>query len=225
MYKLYQITNTVNGKSYVGVTKLSIEKRWEIHKSNAKNPKYPLYHAMAKYGYEAFTIHLLEENKDRKYISSLEEPTIQKLKTHITQNGYNVAKGGYGGDLGPEAYAKRIETIKNYSPEKQAAYKEKLHQRNLGKTKYTDSGRLSQSEKIKGNKFRQGVPHNDDAKSKISIGNKGKKRSEIARQNYSNSAKLRGAGKHLQGKKICCLCCTKEWDLGNFSKHMKRNKK
>jgi group I intron endonuclease len=225
MYKLYQITNTVNGKSYIGITKLSVQERWNIHKSTAKKPKYPLHHAIAKYGSNSFTILLLEENEDRIIISRLEEPIIQQLKTHITQHGYNVAKGGYGGDLGPIATAKRIETIKNYSTERKTKYQEKLRLRNLGRTKENDPGRLSQSEKIKGNSFRKNIPHTTKSSLKISRANTGKIRSESSRQQYSKIAKLRGTGPQLQGKKISCICCKREWDLGNFTQHIKRNLK
>jgi group I intron endonuclease len=224
MYKLYQITNTVNEKSYIGITKLSINERWQVHISNSRKPKYPLHHAIAKYGSELFSITILEENADRKYISGLEESTIQRLKTHISENGYNVAMGGFGGDLGPEAQAKRLETIKNYTPERKAEHQEKLHKRNLGKTKENDAGRLSQSEKIKGNSFRKDIPHNDESKIKISNGNKGKVRSKETRQTYSEIAKLRGTGPQLQGKKVSCLCCNREWDLGNFTQHIRKNK-
>jgi group I intron endonuclease len=214
----------MNGKSYIGITKLSVEERWNIHKSNAKKPGYPLHFAIAKYGYDAFKVQLLEENEDRSHISLLEESTIQRLRTHITQHGYNVAKGGYGGDLGPEAQIKRLETIRNYSPERKAERKEKLRQRNLGKTKENDAGRLAHSEKMKGNSFRKGILHDNNTKSKISIANTGKKRSKLARQNYSKSAKIRGTGPHLQGKKISCTCCKREWDLGNFTQHIRKNK-
>jgi group I intron endonuclease len=224
MYKLYKITNTINGKSYIGITKYSINERWNTHISNSRKPKYPLQHAIAKYGPNFFTITLLEENEDRKLISNLEEPTIQQFQTHITQHGYNVAKGGFGGDLGSESTAKRIETIKNYSPEKKAEHKEKLRKRNLGKTKENDFGRLSQSEKIKGNTFRKEIPHSTESKLKISKSNTGKQRSQESRQNYSKNAKLRGTGPQLQGKKVCCLCCSREWDLGNFAQHIRKNK-
>ncbi len=224
MYKLYQITNTINGKSYIGITKLSITERWNVHVSNSKKPKYPLHFAIVKYGPTSFTINLLEENEDKKVISGLEEPTIQRLKTHITQHGYNVAKGGYGGDLGPEAIAKRIETIKNYSPERKAKHQEKLRLRNLGKTKENDAGRLSQSEKIKGNSFRKNIPHTPESSLKISRANTGKIRSESSRQRYSKIAKIRGTGPQLQGKKVSCICCQRDWDLGNFTQHIRKNK-
>jgi group I intron endonuclease len=225
MYKLYQITNTVNRKSYIGITKLTINQRWNVHISNSRNPKYPLHLAISKYGPDSFTLTLLEESQDRKVISELEEPTIQRLNTHITQHGYNVAKGGYGGDLGPVAAAKRIETIKNYSPERKAKHQDKLRLRNLGKTKENDAGRLSQSEKIKGNSFRKNIPHTPESSLKISRANTGKIRSKSSRQQYSKIAKLRGTGSQLQGKKISCICCKREWDLGNFTQHIKRNLK
>ena len=225
MYKLYQITNTINGKSYIGITKLSIQERWNIHLSNSRKPKYPLHRAIVKYGPEFFTITLLEESEDRKYISGQEESTIQRLNTHISTMGYNVAKGGYGGDLGPEATAKRIATIGNYSPEQRIRWKESLSRRNLGKTKETDSGRMAQSVKIKGNQFRKDIPHSAESKNKIAAGNTGKVRSEIARQHYRNNAIIRGTGHQLQGKKISCLCCKREWDIGNYTQHITRNLK
>ena len=127
--------------------------------------------------------------------------------------------------MGPIATAKRIETIKNYSTERKAKYQEKLRLRNLGRTKENDPGRLSQSEKIKGNSFRKNIPHTTKSSLKISRANTGKIRSESTRQQYSKIAKLRGTGPQLQGKKISCICCKREWDLGNFTQHIKRNLK
>ena len=145
------------------------------------------------------------------------------MKTHITEQGYNVAKGGYGGNLGPESIKKRIETINNYSPEKKAKYKERLQNRNLGKTKENDLGRLAQSNKIKGNTFRKDIPHDIESKLKISKGNTGKIRSPNSIENYRKAAKIRGAA-HFAGKKISCLCCKRDWDIGNFTQHIRKNK-
>lgn len=220
MHKLYKITNTVNGKLYIGITKLSLQDRLKMHCNRAKKPKYPLQCAIAKYGKENFTIELLEESENRKHISESEEPTI--LQYDSRNNGYNVAIGGYGGNLGPEATVKRIETINNYSPEKKEEYHKKLRERNLGKTKETDSGYKIISEKLKNNQHRKGILHDTTSKEKISLGNKGKIRSEKARQNYKKNARIRGTGFQLQGKKVACLCCKKEWDLGNFTQHIKR---
>jgi len=56
MHKLYQITNTVNGKSYIGITKLDVTQRFAIHASSARTPKYPIQYAIAKYGEDNFTV-------------------------------------------------------------------------------------------------------------------------------------------------------------------------
>jgi group I intron endonuclease len=223
MYKLYQITNTVNGKSYIGITKLTINERWNNHLSNARKPKYPLHFAIAKYGAEYFTITTLTESADRKYIGGLEEHTIQHLETHISKNGYNVAKGGFGGDLGTIANSKRKMTIENLSTEKKLEWSQNLSKSRLGKKRPIETrNKMSILQKDKGGYGPEN--HSVDTKLKISKGNIGKVRSDLAIQNYRNSAKIRGTGTHLQGKKVSCICCKKEWDLGNFTQHIRKNK-
>ena len=219
MYKLYKITNLVNNKSYIGITKLTLDQRLLIHISHSKNPKYPIQYAINKYGSENFSIELLNESEDRTYISQLEEPTI--LEYNSRENGYNVAMGGIGGNLGPQASIKRLETIKNYSPERRKEYEENLRKRNLGKTKETDAGRKAQSEKIKGNKFAEGHRHTDGTKKIISKANK-KPKSQSTRQKMSNSAILNNNGKRFEGYNSCCLCCRREFNKGNLVQHLKR---
>lgn len=223
MYKLYQITNMVTKRSYIGITKLSIQERWNHHLSKSKKPKYPLHFAIAKYGAAHFTITILNETTDRKYIGELEEQTIQLLETHISKNGYNVAVGGYGGNLGPDANNKRKETIKNLSPEKKLEWSQNLSKSRLGKEHSTETkSKMSSLQKDKGGYGPEN--HSIDTKLKISKNNTGKVRSDLSRQKYSNSAKLRGTGPQLQGKKVSCICCKKEWDLGNFTQHIRKNK-
>ena len=222
MYKLYKITNTVNNKTYIGITSLTLEQRLSIHISHSKNPKYPIQYAINKYGSENFSIELLQESEDRAYVNQLEEPTI--LEHNSRDNGYNVAIGGIGGNLGPQAATKRLETIKNYSPERRKEYEENLRKRNLGKTKETDAGRKAQSEKIKGNTFAKGMKHSDDTKKIISQANK-KPKSQITRQKMSESAILNRNGKRFSAYRGCCLCCHKEFDLGNLIQHLRRMNK
>ena len=64
MAYIYQITNDINGKIYIGKTEFSLEKRFKEHCQDAfreKCEKRPLYAAMRKYGIEHFHIELIEE--------------------------------------------------------------------------------------------------------------------------------------------------------------------
>ncbi len=222
MYKLYKITNNVNQKLYIGITKLSLQDRWDIHCFQSKHPKYPVQRAIRKYNRENFKIELLEESPDRNYISNLEEPTI--LKCNSRQYGYNVAKGGYGGDLGPAANEKRRQTILTRSKvEKQRLATMQLL-RQSGKTKYNDKGRASQAIKMLGNQHRQGILHSKEDKEKISKALAGKPKSEITKTRMSTSAKLNNNGKRFTGRRACCLCCNREWDIGNYTQHIRRQK-
>lgn len=94
MAYIYQITNDVNGKIYIGKTEFSISKRFEEHCADAfrdRSEKRPLYAAMRKYGIEHFHIELIEEtdNPNEREIYWIEQKGSFK-------NGYNATLGGDG---------------------------------------------------------------------------------------------------------------------------------
>lgn len=65
MVGIYKITNTINGKSYIGQSK-DIHKRWkrEINDStniNSNSYNYPLMKAFRKYGIDNFNFDIIEE--------------------------------------------------------------------------------------------------------------------------------------------------------------------
>jgi group I intron endonuclease len=221
MYKLYKITNTANNKLYIGITKLAINDRFNKHKRDAQSPLYPLHCAMQKYGIEHFGIELLEESDNRMYIASKEQPTIELYNSHISKYGYNVALGGYGGNLGMLANAKRRKTMLNFSADKKTAISRQLSESHIG-LKRTEDEKLKMSLLQRERGGCGPKQHSDETRNKISESNSGKIRNETARQNYRNVAILRGTGPQLQGKKISCVCCKKEWDLGNYTQHIKR---
>ena len=94
MAYIYQITNDINGKIYIGKTEFSIEKRFKEHCNDAfknRNEKRPLYSAMRKYGIEHFHIDLIEETNNP------EEKEIYWIQYfNSSQNGYNATLGGDG---------------------------------------------------------------------------------------------------------------------------------
>lgn len=92
MYKIYLITNLINQKKYVGITKNTIEKRWKEHiRTTRKKKKYAIHDAIIKHGEENFSIVLLEEN--------VTDPLRECfwIEQHNTfEEGYNLTKGGDG---------------------------------------------------------------------------------------------------------------------------------
>lgn len=97
MAYIYQITNNINGKIYVGKTvKNNIQERWKEHLKDYKKyrcEKRPLYDAINKYGPENFSIKELEE-------CSLEELNDKEIywieKLGSFKYGYNATIGGDG---------------------------------------------------------------------------------------------------------------------------------
>lgn len=97
---IYCITNTVNGKQYVGKTSTSLEQRFAEHRRKYKYPSLqsvPLYRAMTKYGLDLFKFEELEVVED-PLLSDREIYWISKLNT-FGKNGYNATKGGDGSTL------------------------------------------------------------------------------------------------------------------------------
>jgi group I intron endonuclease len=93
---LYLITNTVNGKGYVGMTSTSLAQRFASHRCSAlRNPKTPLHCAMAKHGADKFSIRLIGRAPSRSDLASLERAEITRRKTRAPR-GYNVTEGGDG---------------------------------------------------------------------------------------------------------------------------------
>lgn len=99
IFYIYQYTNLINNKKYVGQTN-NIDRRIREHKSNSFNPKSVNYNniihkAIRKYGYENFKIDILE-TLDGNYndANEREKYWIKEQKSLINENGYNVIEGG-----------------------------------------------------------------------------------------------------------------------------------
>lgn len=88
---IYKITNKVNGKSYIGQTRYTIEFRWKQHQHKKDNTYF--HNAIHKYGIENFSIEVLEECN----IEDLNSREIYYIAKYDTfNNGYNLTIGGDG---------------------------------------------------------------------------------------------------------------------------------
>ena len=106
---VYLVTNSVNGKQYVGQTTGSVSRRW----SRAETSRSLLGAAFRKYGRESFVFKEVAKAGDRKTLDRLEQKWIAKLKT-IAPDGYNLTTGGNSVGLYCEQSKKKMsETRKN----------------------------------------------------------------------------------------------------------------
>lgn len=96
---VYKITNLITGKLYIGQTVQTLEQRWKQHLvfvNRNKNTK--LSNAIRKYGPQSFIIELIEEAPDQQTLNEREQYWIKYYSALNSTIGYNMTKGGTGGD-------------------------------------------------------------------------------------------------------------------------------
>lgn len=89
---IYEISNKINNKKYVGQTTMELNRRIYFHQKNNTNTI--IKKAINKYGIENFDIFIIEEIEN-KLLNEREIYWINKLNT-VIPNGYNLTKGGGG---------------------------------------------------------------------------------------------------------------------------------
>lgn len=137
--EVYLLTNTVNGKQYVGQTTRGAKYRWRDHQHDAKRRgnKSVLGRAIRKYGATSFTITVLDFAYDPSELDAKEIHWISTKGT-LSPNGYNVKPGGQ-----KEAReASRRVRLGATTPD---SVRQKLREANLGR-KHTGNSRQSMSE-------------------------------------------------------------------------------
>ena len=101
MIGIYKITNTTNGKCYIGQSR-DIKARWAKHLSAYKSsPDWELYRAFKKYGISAFKFEVIEECS----LKELNEREIYWIAQYDSyNNGYNNNAGHHDTDDGVEEF-------------------------------------------------------------------------------------------------------------------------
>lgn len=90
---IYKITNTVNGKIYIGKTERDIKTRWAEHVRHKLDYSI-LSQAIQKYGADKFSIECIEIVKDN--INIREQYWINYFNSTNHDKGYNITLGGEG---------------------------------------------------------------------------------------------------------------------------------
>jgi len=108
MFIVYQATNKVNNKKYIGQTGKGMLKRWAKHVSDATTDRYDCYihRAIRKHGVNSFEIKEIDRSEDYDVILYREIFWIAALQTYRPDRGYNSTYGGEGVPRTPEIDAK-----------------------------------------------------------------------------------------------------------------------
>ena len=114
--KIYCVTNTANGKQYVGQTRFTLATRWRHHLRAARDGStFAIHCAIRKYGPELFKIEQIDIADSLEELNRKEEQYIAKLRT-IVPSGYNLTGGGEGREVSEETRKKLSEAAAGVLP-------------------------------------------------------------------------------------------------------------
>jgi len=195
---IYKITNTVNGKIYVGSSinlhRRSIEHFWELRKKQHSNQH--LQNSFNMFGEDAFSFEVLEYVLDVNKLLEREQYYIDKLNACDDAVGYNICPKA-GNMLGVPCSEERKQKISlaNKGRKRSKEFCERMSKMKkgenhpfFGKKRPKEFGQKI-SEKLKGRKRK---PLTDEQKQKMSESLKGKKRrpfTQDERERISNGLK------------------------------------
>lgn len=98
-YTIYRILNTVTGRSYIGYTSKSVNRRWTDHKCSVnRNFKQIIYASMRKHGIDKFEIEVIYQSWDKDHALRVMEPYFVETYGSLWPNGYNMSPGGQPGN-------------------------------------------------------------------------------------------------------------------------------
>jgi group I intron endonuclease len=163
----YRITNTVNGMQYVGVTTMTLRKRWSCHIAESRGGgQRVLCKAIRKYGRESFCVEHVANALSMTDLGPLEAVLVDQAKCRVP-SGYNMTSGGDGapGMKHSEDTRKRIGKAAIGRVVTQAV-RDRLRAAHIGK-KLSDAHRAKLSEAKNGKKM---PPRTAVHRERISIG-------------------------------------------------------
>ena len=101
-YFIYKTTNLINGKIYVGQHSTNdFDDSYigcGVYRQNDATENIPFHNSVRKYGYKNFRREIIELCKDREQLEKREIFWIKELNVTNNKIGYNITKGGLGGD-------------------------------------------------------------------------------------------------------------------------------
>lgn len=177
---IYKITNTINGKVYIGQS-TNLKDRIKQHKSMIKNfneNNNYLRKATKKYGYKNFKIEIIKFC-DEKELDYYEIYYIDLYKSSDRNFGYNIELGGN--------INKHLSKEQIYKMKKNKKGKLKGKDNPFFGKKHTEKTKKIISEKQKGNKYCLGRILSDETKSKIGLANRYNRTKKINQYDLNNN--------------------------------------
>lgn len=159
---VYLLTNSVNGKQYVGITGESLRRRWSRHCSDAlRGSKVSLHRAIRTHGVDAFLTETIATADSWDDLQRLEITEIANRRTHISLGGYNMTTGGDG----TRGYTRSAETLQRMSASRKGIRQppEALIKRSVSRTGMV----LSQDSRANIAAGLRGRPVSDETRAKI----------------------------------------------------------
>jgi len=127
-YKIYVITNTLNGDQYVGMTSRPVVERVGEHFQDARKGSSSVLHdAMREFGFRAFDYAMIDGASNEEEARKIERWWISALNT-FEGRGYNDTSGGddFGNDESPDTKStkqKMCVSMSSLSPEQASEVK------------------------------------------------------------------------------------------------------
>ena len=107
---IYILTNTVNGKQYVGRDS-NLPKRTKEHLSGKSPQCRRIHRAIQKYGQDAFSVEIIRyPGISHEALNAIERWKIRQLQT-LSPGGCNLTGGGEGGKRSEETCQKISESV------------------------------------------------------------------------------------------------------------------
>lgn len=208
MITVYMHTNVLTGKSYIGYTKHTLEKRWAGHVYDAFKGDHLYFHkAIRKYGANCWIHSVLEICETSAEAKCVEKSLIREFETRTT--GYNTTDGGEGviGYVWTDEARKTLslshrglnrskEHCKHLSDALKGRKRSAEHQSKITLARrgllLSDETKQKMSESRRGSKNPNfGKPLSDDVKRKISIAKHGKKLTSEHKSKISDSLRAK----------------------------------
>jgi len=171
---IYSITNTVNGKIYIGLANNVVARKsghyYALRRNIHKNIH--LQTAWNKYGEESFKFEKIE-TCEKDFLIEREDYWAKLLKVHDREYGYNLNETG----------------IDNLNKQSTESIQKRVATRKINGVVLSEEGRKKIGEAAKGNTYNKGRKASEETKKKLSESHKGKKPNEEVIKKFTDRMK------------------------------------